>query len=426
MDSLLYQKLNKISDLEDRALLKKIMQSVFSSLEDYTIAKYNLIENKVFDEINIERERYDIFSTICSRDKVDPISECLFPMIEEDMEEEKYEVANIRKAIMYNEEIFLFKIFMKCDYLEIKKFINNTKEIKGTIITDYKIHEAYFRVEENTEYKNKVKELYGSFINNDIPWKTKNLPYISKILNVNLVRCSDEIGEREVIEKIEVDFGDYAEFIEYNMVPLWNIKEISVKSSGFAQPCIDKVNYQHIIPIEKEGIDNGYIVKLSENENCKVIFKMNSLLILTPNKEKSLWNLYKFCKMKNEELEHYNYKILGNDINVNFAGKIAYKNAYAIRTKAELQRVISSFKVSEYLNLVDIKVESINEEKECETYELNEFIIDEIREDDIKKTLTLYFKAVDNEFFLNRDILSFLVSEVQLLYPEYKCEGRLI
>lgn len=159
MDSLLYQKLNKISDLEDRALLKKIMQSVFSSLEDYTIAKYNLIENKVFDEINIERERYDIFSTICSRDKVDPISECLFPMIEEDMEEEKYEVANIRKAIMYNEEIFLFKIFMKCDYLEIKKFINNTKEIKGTIITDYKIHEAYFRVEENTEYKNKVKEL---------------------------------------------------------------------------------------------------------------------------------------------------------------------------------------------------------------------------------------------------------------------------
>ena len=51
MDSLLYQKLNKISDLEDRALLKKIMQSVFSSLEDYTIAKYNLIENKVFLEL---------------------------------------------------------------------------------------------------------------------------------------------------------------------------------------------------------------------------------------------------------------------------------------------------------------------------------------------------------------------------------------
>ncbi|MBX4263356.1 hypothetical protein [Clostridium estertheticum] len=57
---------------------------------------------------------------------------------------------------------------------------------------------------------------------------------------------------------------------------------------------------------------------------------------------------------------------------------------------------------------------------------MNYFIIDEIREDNIKKVLKLYFKAKDKNYYLTRDILSFLVSEIQLLYPQYKCMGILI
>ncbi|MBW9153113.1 hypothetical protein [Clostridium estertheticum] len=57
---------------------------------------------------------------------------------------------------------------------------------------------------------------------------------------------------------------------------------------------------------------------------------------------------------------------------------------------------------------------------------MNYFIIDETREDNIKKVLKLYFKAKDKNYYLTRDILSFLVSEIQLLYPEYKCMGILI
>lgn len=57
---------------------------------------------------------------------------------------------------------------------------------------------------------------------------------------------------------------------------------------------------------------------------------------------------------------------------------------------------------------------------------MNEFILDEIRDGDRGKVLALYFRAKDNNFYLNRDILSFLVSEIQLFYPEYHCEGRLI
>ena len=36
------------------------------------------------------------------------------------------------------------------------------------------------------------------------------------------------------------------------------------------------------------------------------------------------------------------------------------------------------------------------------------------------------FSPVDEANILNRDILSFIMSEIQYIYPEYKCEGRLI
>ena len=61
-----------------------------------------------------------------------------------------------------------------------------------------------------------------------------------------------------------------------------------------------------------------------------------------------------------------------------------------------------------------------------ETYSMNDFILDEIREDEYEKRLVLLFRKKSALTFLLRDIMSFLVSEVQLMYGEYRCEGRLV
>ena len=57
---------------------------------------------------------------------------------------------------------------------------------------------------------------------------------------------------------------------------------------------------------------------------------------------------------------------------------------------------------------------------------MNSFIIDEIRDHAYKKCLLLKFRGRGDHEFLFRDVMSFLVSEVQLLYPEYACEGVLL
>ena len=426
MDNGIYEKLNEIKDLNDRILLKKIMNSVFEELEEYSKNKLNGIEKRVFNEVPYIKEKYNIYSTIVKKDKFDITDEFLFPMILEDTEDKIYDTKVILEALEAKENKKLFKIFLKCDYLIFKEFINKNFNIKGVIKTDKKVYEADFKVVENNEYKNKVEKLYRSFINSNIAWTTINNPYIHKIADVVLTGCEGNIQDDENIIGIEVDFGEYREYVEYDMVPLWNIKELSLKCSGFPMPCIDKVGYEHDISIEKEEKNNGYLIG-RENPNINwVMFTKKSIIIYTNTQEPIEWNLWSIVSWAKNANKKYEYELMTNEVNIDFSNKLAFDKSYTIKTKAELARIINSFKASKYLRFNDIELKEILIEEQKQTYEVNDFIIDEIREDNIKKTLILYFEPVNKENYLNKDILSFLVSEVQFIYPEYKCEGRLI
>lgn len=46
MDDRIYEKLNEIKDLNDRLLLKKIMNGVFEALEEYSKDRLNDIEKE--------------------------------------------------------------------------------------------------------------------------------------------------------------------------------------------------------------------------------------------------------------------------------------------------------------------------------------------------------------------------------------------
>lgn len=426
MDSKLYEKLNEIKDLDDRALLKKIMNSVFSSLEQYTEDRFNDLEQRVFSEIQYAKEKYNIYSTIAKREKIDLTDDFLYPILSEDIEEQVYDTKEIIELLENKEPKNMFKIFLKCDYLIFKEFINSNLKIKGIIETDKKVHEAYFKVFENKEYTGKVSKLYKSFINSNIRWTTINNPYIHKIADVVLAGCKDKIEDDENIVKIEVDFGEYSKYIKYDMVPLWNIKELSLKCSGFPTPCIDKINYEHNISILKEGEKNGYLVD-SENVDINYIMLTNESVVISSKIDEAVpWKLWSIINYNKCKIYQYEYELMTNEVNVNFSNKLSFEKTYTIKTKTELARVINSYKASEYLKFNNVKLEEICKAEVKDSYEVNDFIIDEIRDENVKRVLTLYFEPRDKDNYLNKDILSFLVSEVQLIYPEYKCEGRLI
>ncbi|SDP16735.1 normocyte-binding protein [Clostridium gasigenes] len=426
MDNKIHEKLNEIKELGDRVLLKKIMNSVFSSLEEYSEDRFNQLEERVFNEVPYVKEKYNIYSTIIKRNKIDQTDDFLYPILSEDVEEKTYDTIKILKSIEEKKTSNMFKVFLKCDYLIFKEFISNNLNIKGVIETNKKVHEAYFKVVENKEYTDKVSRLYKSFINSNVTWTTVNNPYIHKIADIVLIGCKDKIENDESVIKIEVDFGEYNKYVEYDMVPLWNIKELKLKCNGFPMPCIDKINYEHNISIVKQGEKNGYLVDYENVDINYVTFTKESVIISSTTNETAFWNLWDIISGEENKTSKYEYELMTNKVNVNFSNKLAFQNPYTIKTKTELARVINSLKASKYLKFKDIKLEKNHLKKIKETYDVNDFIIDEIRDENIKKALILYFEPIDKDNYLNKDILSFLVSEIQFLYPEYECEGRLL
>ena len=422
----IYEKLNDIKDLEDRVLLKGILNSVFSALENYTEERFNALEKRVFDEIPYEEAKYNVFCTIMKRSKLDPTDDFMYPILKEDAVEQEYEVKDILQALRGNTDEKMFKVFLKGDYLVFEDFLKNGSKFKGRIETNKKTHTAYFKVVKNVDYDEKIRMLYKSFINNNIKWTTINNPYIHKIADVILTGCEDEIDPEEEIVKIDVDFGEYNSYVEYDMVPLWNIKELQLKCGGFPTPCIDKVNYEHVISTMKEGSNNGYLVNTNEKEINYLVLRKDAIVISTDIYESIKWDVLKIINCAEDNIPDYEYELMTNKVKVNFSNKISLEKRYTVKTKSELARVINSFEASKYLRFKEVTLEDYVECNSNETYDVNDFIIDEIRDDNVKKRLILQFEPVDKENYLNKDILSFLVSEVSFLYPEYKCEGRLL
>ena len=58
-------------------------------------------------------------------------------------------------------------------------------------------------------------------------------------------------------------------------------------------------------------------------------------------------------------------------------------------------------------------------------YNMDGFVRDEIRIGDTRQVLLLHFVPADEGNYLNEDIMSFFVTQVQKLFPEYLCIGRL-
>ena len=96
-----------------------------------------------------------------------------------------------------------------------------------------------------------------------------------------------------------------------------------------------------------------------------------------------------------------------------------------IRTRAEIARVLQFYELSKELAFYDIEIRKTYK-KQPQTVNFNSFIDDNIRNDHYKDKAILTFKSSVRNDFLIYDKMSFLVSEIQFLFPEYKFIGELI
>lgn len=422
MKDIIMDRLNRMEDLEQRKILKNIIAGAFTNLIDYQENMYKNIEARVFNEIEDIGKMYDVYVTICHKNKVDPVDEFLYPIFKEDIEDKKYDIKQILQKLKNGEKVRLFTVFMNCNYIKIKQIINNEKSYAGEIITDKGIYKIEVKLEQNKRYMDEIERLYDIFQKNSVAWKTINNPYANKFFDVTLVSC-DGITDEEEIKEISMNLEEYEKYKMIDIIPLWNIERVNLKSSGFPVPAIDKVNFEHVLSLKKIGTCNGYLVDVEDS--VRYIKRTENELTIVSSREKAgAWSVFKIIQPKLEQMAKYEYKLVSNSRIDGFINKFSQKQASIIRTRGEINRIVNSFETSKEFELVNIEIEA---EKELGiTYDMNYFIEDDIRVGNEKKIMRLQFKTHIYDNPIVYDLMSFLVSEIQMYFPEYKCEGELI
>lgn len=161
------------------------------------------------------------------------------------------------------------------------------------------------------------------------------------------------------------------------------------------------------------------------------------LTIVTPRDKSGEWNVLKVTKPVTTRLSRQTYPLLSNRRQDSFLGRYAGKQAVIVRAKAEIMRIVNSFEAAQGLELerVDIwggagRNDVSNLLTKTQTYPLNPFVSDNVRTEEGKQIMRLGFRRGSDDVlptapaYILSDLMSFLVSEVQMYFPEYKCEGE--
>ncbi|MNO96132.1 hypothetical protein D3C76_877940 [compost metagenome] len=426
MKDIVQDRISKMEDLQQRRMLKNIMTGVFLNLVEYQDDLNRKLERRVFDEIEGDDGKHDIFTALCPREELDPIHEFLFPMIPEDAEGPVIDMKLIVDALAQKEEVLLTTLFLQCNYSTIKQLLQSNREFKGELVTQEGRYTVKLRLRQNRAYQNEIERLYQVFITNGLPWRTINHPYIHKFVDVMLTECIGEIGETEEISEVTVHLEEYESFKRMNLIPLWNIQKLELKTGGFPIPAEDRVNYEHVLPLRKTGIRHGYLVD-GDEEDIRYIKRTEDEITIVSSRDKSdIWHLLQIAEPVDTVIGKLDFDVISNRKVDGFIGKYRHKQDQRVRSKGEIIRMIHSFEQSKMLELIDYE---LIESGVCHsvTYELNPFVSDHVRSEPGKTRMLLKFRSretrEDRKFILE-DLLSFRVSEIQLAFPEYKCEGE--
>ncbi|MDE6847456.1 MAG: hypothetical protein K2J99_17050 [Lachnospiraceae bacterium] len=425
MEEMIKKEISRISGLKERVVFKDIIEQLFLSLYETNQEMYHELESRVMDDLIFDINRYQITMGIIEREYMDPSHHLLSPMREEDICAPKPEKAEILVQLRESGRCLVKTYFMEYDYLGIEKLLAR-KRIGGRIWTDTGSYPAEFEVCRKEEYLREISRLYEVFVSNGVPWQTVNVPYLYKFIDVYLTQIPEEAVSDKTITKIEPDLEEFAQWAREDFVPIWNIRKLRMDSVGFPVPCEDHRSYEHTISIREYGNEHVYLIDDAAHIHS-IRQKENRLIIMGEEAEARKWNVYMIRNGHNRRFDRYTYPLMTNQRKDEFLERFGRRQGARVRTEGELSRFIQGYGMETYVEYEGYEIlDRENCAEPSETYSMNSFILDEIRENEYKKRLILLFRKKGAQIFLLRDIMSFLVSEVQLMYGEYMCEGRLI
>ena len=415
------KRIPELENLEERELFKVILSGSTMELYKHVKEEYSALEKRIFDEAPKALRMPDLYTCVIETEKYDMTDSNMFPMFPEDLRKIEVDAAEMISAVANNKEFYLYTCMIKADYLALKKLVHTPRRFKGVIENEYGETPAEFIVKPNERYLKKAEGLYDIAKLNFLPWRSINAAYLYKLFDVYVVSIEQWDDQLEV-RKVTTEFDEFSEKILYNPLPIWNIWETTIKANSYPQPAVDRKYYEHYLYKKQFNEGHEYLLCRADHVIRNIFRRDGDLYIICASDLPCDWDFYEIFPAPNQK--NYANPVLSNAQDESFSRNMIEYFGQRIKTRTEIVRFFKSFKCSEYLTFVNAQIKG--KPRKVETYSTEEFIDYEYRTGDRGQTMEFSFRPADEDFYLNRDIMSFLVTEIQHFFPEYQCVGKLV
>lgn len=413
MEQFIRQKLAGMKSLEEKQLLRDILGDVFLPLHHQTEKYYEALRQRVRDDVLLSEDNYAIYTSVMSPQELAVPHNFLRPMLSADLES--------HTPALEADTSVLDTLYWEQPYPDTQKIIRANPSFPGIIKTDKGDIPAIFMLQWSRRYLEKLYQLYRIFLLNQIPWRTVCAPLLYHFYDLIPLHA-------EAIPKNSSYLGYQSDFLEIHgignerRIPVWNLETIPVKIHEFPEPALDKVNYEYRIMLS--DLAQGSYLAASGTLVLAARRERDTLILVSSSDGQLHSELIRLIPYLENAADKIEAPIFTNCPKKHFAGRLVSWYQQNIKTRAELQRLLAEMGAQERYILRETEV--VPYAIEGETYISDTFLIDEIRDPAISKTLLLSFERKAECCFYDHDLISYYCTVIQQIYPEYHVHAALL
>ena len=406
-------RLSEIKEEDEYVFAKSVLYDGLYRMSEVFEERYKSLYKKVYDELESKEESYEIAILLLSKNE-NTFLRMFFPISDLDVIEDKE--ADIKEECMEDKNS-IKTVYLNATDSVCKAFLQ--ENIRVSFTNNKEKHTLLVQPKKALRYRKEVGKLYETFSYNGLRWNTVNTAYLDRFFDIDLS------GLPQNARDVEVDYGKYADMIEEELYPVWNIEKNVFKSSTFLSPSKDGLYYEREMIRQK---DKEIILRLIQKTGGMVGIRQEEEKIIVKSYEESYSDLEGYnifdIRYTKEELP---IGLISNKRKEGMIGRLLNKAKEKIHTEAEIERIIEELDIGEYVSL-----------KSCERLATNKAFLEEMKIlPDMNNFTNENFQLTDESpklilrFLRNSDsnlceaMVRYAISQLQISFDEYICIGVL-
>lgn len=410
-DKYIQERLREIDDLDERREAKVLLAEGLGRMMAWSEGRYAALEERVQRELEAPWRPFHTYTTIIGREDYDPINSFWAPLCMEDLQAGPGQGG--RETVYLAADDAACRAFLQAGVVEAQ---------------DARIGQPVrLTVRRPSRYRACLEQLYALFSGNHVPWQTVHLGHLERFFDLFPEGEGDGetgTGSRRVYHFPEERWDGC---IRQGMVPLWNIRQIPVRSREFRMPCIDEAFYEHAFYLpEEKGQTDGYLAQAGD-EILSIRYEKDKIVLKTRRDTLEDISVCRLCQAGPEPSAGYRYPVLTNHRPDSLAARYLQKSGRFLQTPAELGRKVQEFAGGYRMEMAGFEILEKAEEGFL-SGDMNGFTGARVFTDDRRKVLLIRLRQAggyEDGYLLGAQV-RYMLSQLQMEFLEYRCMGVVI